>query len=106
MEREMHRIQIVGLNDIKLYAKNEQINLCFHWVVRYAKNWAVGKQMKMIASYYFILVDCRSQSALLTYSNWKLSYWIIDAISLCLQWIDFKLRSPVADSNVLLPIFA
>lgn len=38
MEREMHRIQIFGLNDIKLYAKNEQINLCFHWVVRYAKN--------------------------------------------------------------------
>lgn len=58
--------RIFGLNDIKLYAKNEEINLCFHWMVRYAKNWAAGKQMKMIASYNFILVDCRSQNELLT----------------------------------------
>lgn len=35
---EMHRSRIFELNDIKLYAKNEQINLRFHWMVRYAKN--------------------------------------------------------------------
>lgn len=34
----MHRSRIFGLNNIKLYAKNEQINLYFHWMVRYAKN--------------------------------------------------------------------
>lgn len=38
---------------------------------------------------------------LLTNRDWKLCYWIIDAISLCLQWIEFKLRSLVAYSNVL-----
>lgn len=63
--------RIFGLNDIKLDAKNEEINLYFHWMVRYAKNWAAGKQMKMIASYNFILADCRSQNVLLT------RYWEI-----------------------------
>lgn len=58
--------QIFEFNNIKLYAKNEQINLCFHWRVRYAKNWAVGKQMKMIAFIILLSADCSSQSTLLS----------------------------------------
>lgn len=60
----MHRIRIFELNDIKLYAKNEEINLCFHWMVRYAKNWALRVQMKMMASYYFISSDCHPENSL------------------------------------------
>lgn len=60
-----------------------------------------GSKWKWSPHIILFSMDCRWQSALPTYWDWKLCYWIIDAISLCLQWIEFKLRSLVAYSNVL-----
>lgn len=103
MQREMHRVLIFELNDIKLYAKNEQINLCFHWMVRYAKNWVVGKQMKMIAANKIIFcMDCRCEAA--TYQMGMktlliLNYWCNFALFVVNR---IEVTWPASNPNVLL----
>lgn len=54
------RSRIFALNDIKLYAKNEQINLCFSSDGALSEKLKGRVQMKLIATYYFIVSESHS----------------------------------------------